>query len=183
MKIRHSLVGLIAVSCPLLAAGCSTSPSAHNAATTSNPATTGTADTAAPGTAGSSGDVVNVPVTDQTRAQLVDAGAALNDIPASQYTGLAPGLTYYAFDKATKVYWAGARLVPAASSDPSSPTQAQISSQDAGSYYLFNRAQSGEWTAYAAGNTGPNSSCPISVPAAVIQVWGWTSGGCRPSGV
>ena len=82
-------------------------------------------------------ETVNQPVTDQLRAQLVAAGAALNSIPVAEYTGLAPGLTYYAYDSATQTYWAAARLVPAPTSDPSNPSRAQVASQDEGSYYLF----------------------------------------------
>jgi hypothetical protein len=113
---------------------------------------------------------------------LVDAGAAVNNIPASEYTGLAPGLTYYAFDQVTDTYWAGARLVPAPSSDPSNPTQAQVASQDEGSYYVFRQPKGGSWTAYAAGNVGPGTPCPVTVPTDVLLVWGWPAGSCRPTG-
>jgi hypothetical protein len=178
MRARQALVGAIVVSGSLLVASCSSTPSSNNSTTTSSPVPTDAAPTS---TTSSSAEVANVPISDQIRAQLVATGAALNNIPASEYTGLAPGLTYYALDNTTRTYWAGARLVPAPSSNPSSPTQAQISSQDAGSYYLFNRPESGNWTAYPAGNTGPSSSCPISVPAAVLRVWGWPAGSCRPS--
>jgi hypothetical protein len=106
----------------------------------------------------------------------------LNDIPVSEFSGLAPGLTYYALDQSTGTYWAGARLVAAPSSDPSNPTRAQVSTQDEGSYYVFRRSGGGTWTAYAAGNTGPGSACPVTIPPAVLQVWGWPAGGCRPDG-
>jgi hypothetical protein len=107
------------------------------------------------------------------------AGAAVNNIPVSEYTGLAPGLTYYALDRATETYWAGARLVPAPSSDPSSATRAQVASQDDGSYYIFRQPLGGNWTAYATGASGPDTPCSITVPAAVVQVWGWPAGSCR----
>jgi hypothetical protein len=126
---------------------------------------------------------VNVPVTKAVRAQLVAAAAGLNSIPVAEFSGLAPGLTYYALDKETNIYWAGARLVPAPAPVPSSPTQAQISSQDAGAYYLFQQPSGGPWTAYPAGNTGPGTTCPVAVPPAVLKVWEWPTGSCRPSGV
>ena len=126
---------------------------------------------------------VNVPITDEVRSELVSAGSALNDIPTSEFSGLAPGLTYYGLDRSTGVHWAGARLVAAPSSDPSNPTQAQISNQDRGSYYVFRQSPGGGWTAYAAGNTGPGTPCPVTIPAVVLQVWGWPSGSCRPHGV
>jgi hypothetical protein len=111
----------------------------------------------------------------------VAAGAALNNIPVAEYTGLAPGLTYYAYDGATQTYWAAARLVPAPTSDPSNPSQAQVASQDEGSYYLFRQPRGGSWTAYAVGASGPGTSCPTTPPAGVAQVWGWPAGRCRPA--
>jgi hypothetical protein len=183
MKHPRLVVGTLVLGGSALVAACSTTPNAQPAPAPSNPAPTGaTPSSTTPSSTTPSAAAVNVAVSDQIRAQLVATGAALNGIPPSQYTGLAPGLTYYALDETTKTYWAGARLVPAPSSNLSSPTRAQISSQDAGAYYLFKRPQSGSWTAYPAGNTGPGSSCPISVPAAVVGIWGWPAGSCRPSG-
>jgi hypothetical protein len=112
---------------------------------------------------------------------LVAAAAGLNSIPVAEYTGLTPGLTYYALDTQTNTYWAGAKLQPAPTPNPS-PSQAQISSQDAGSYYVFRQLRGGQWIAYPAGNTGPGTICPIAVPPAVLAIWGWAAGSCRPSG-
>ncbi len=172
---RWALWVLVALGSMILA-GCSSS--------SSTPATTATTVTTAttPTTATSSKGAVNLPVTNQVRAELLAAGAASNDIPVSQYTGLAPGLTYLALDRATETYWAGARLVPAPSSDPSSPTRAQVASQDDGSYYIFRQPSGGGWTAYAAGASGPDTPCPVAVPPTVTAVWGWTTGSCRPAG-
>jgi hypothetical protein len=125
-----------------------------------------------------------VPITDQVRSELVAAAAALQNIPVAQFSGLAPGLTYYGLDKTTATYWAGARLVAAPTSDASQPpTQAQVSTQDEGSYYVFQKPSGGTWTAYAAGNTGPGTVCPVTLPPVVLQVWGWPAGSCRPNGV
>lgn len=181
MKTRLMIGSLVAVG-SLAVAGCSSSPAAQNATTTSTTAETGTtANTGTATTAATSTGVVNQPVTDQLRAQLVAAGAALNNIPVAEYTGLAPGLTYYAYDGATQTYWAAARLVPAPTSDSSNPSRAQVASQDEGSYYLFRQPRGGSWTAYADGNTGPDTPCPTTVPAGVTQVWGWPPGSCRPA--
>ena len=81
----------------------------------------------------------NVPVTDQVRTQLVAGGRRTAEHPGLEFSGLAPGLTYYGLDKSTGIHWAGARLVAAPSSDPSNPTQAQVSTQDEGSYYVFQK--------------------------------------------
>jgi cytoskeletal protein RodZ len=183
--VKKALIGAVVAATGLLIAGCSSSSSSGQPSTTSSTSASsttssnghrsGTTTTTATGT-------VDLPVTDQIRSQLVAAGAAVNDIPVAQYSGLAPGLTYYAFDRSTGTYWAGARLVPAPSSDPSNPTRAQVASQDAGSYYVFSQTTGGKWTAYAAGNVGPGTPCPVTVPPSVLAAWGWPAGGCRPPG-
>jgi hypothetical protein len=179
MVLRRYFAGGLALAGVLGVAGCTSSTGAPSGATTTSAAGGDTTVT----TGGQSArGAVNVPVSNGIRAQLVATGAALNNIPASEFTGLTPGLTYYAFDRDTNTYWAGARLDPAPSANPSSPTQAQISSQDAGSYYIFEQPRGGSWTAYAAGNIGPGTACPVVVPAAVLTVWGWAASGCRPSG-
>src|SRR5262249_19336557 len=53
---------------------------------------------------------VTLPVTDDVRAQLLQAGATLTAHPASEYTGLEPGKTYYAYDPNSDTYWAAAAL-------------------------------------------------------------------------
>ena len=122
-------------------------------------------------------------MSDQLRTQLVAAAAGLQDIPVVQFSGLAPGLTYYGLDKSTGIHWAAARLVAAPVPDNANPSQAQVSTQDAGSYYVFQQPSGSPWTAYAAGNTGPGTKCPVTIPPAVLQVWGWPAGSCRPNGV
>ena len=115
-------------------------------------------------------------VTDAIRSQLVAAGAQLNNLPASDYTGLRAGETYYAYDPVAKVYWAGAGLDPSTAS-----TQAQVSTQDDGAYLLFERPASGQWKAYDVGLAGTEgATCPVQVPAAILQLWQWAAGSCRP---
>jgi hypothetical protein len=155
------------------APGAGTTDHGSSATTAGSPSTTSAA----------SATAANVPVTDPVRSELVAAAAALQNIPVAQFSGLAPGLTYYGLDRTTGIYWAGARLVAAPSSDPSNPTQAQVSTQDEGSYYVFQRPSGGSWTAYAAGNTGPGTVCPVTIPPAILLAWGWPAGSCRPSGV
>lgn len=176
-----TVAGLAVASCssstsaqgPPATKGPPSSASTPAAPTTTRPATATTTTSAA----------LDLPVTDAIRTQLVSAGAALHDAPVSQYSGLAPGLTYYALDRRTNTYWAAARLVPAPSPDPNSPTQAQIASQDEGSYTVFSQPQGGNWTAYATGNTGPDTPCAVTIPPEVLAVWGWAPGSCRPAGV
>ena len=73
-------------------------------------------------------------MTDAIRSQLVAAGAALNSLSPSDYTGLRPGETYYAYDATTQTYWASGGLSRAPSSMP-----AQVAAQDDGAYLLFLR--------------------------------------------
>ncbi len=190
IRAARYLAATAMVAVPLVLAGCSSSSAPATTTTASvatAPAATGSTATGstAPGstaTGAASSAAANVAVTDAIRARLVAAGAAVNSIPVTEYTGLAPGLTYLALDRATKTYWAGARLVPAPSADPSSPTRAQVASQDDGSYYIFSQPEGASWTAHPAGASGPDTPCPVSVPAAVTAAWGWPSGSCRPAG-
>jgi hypothetical protein len=125
-------------------------------------------------------------VTDAIRSELVAARAAAIGIAPSSYVGLAPGDTYYAYDPSTGTYWAAARVqpqVPATQPAPGSDIyKAQVSSQDDGSYVLFTKTAGGAWTATNDGTAGPPPvPCPVAVPAAVAQVWGWPAGACRPA--
>ncbi len=62
------------------------------------------------------GTAENLLLTNTVRSALVVAGASHYGLPASDFVGLgaAPNNypAYYAFDKATSTYWAGASLVP-----------------------------------------------------------------------
>lgn len=175
--IRRHLWVVIAVLSSSLLAACSSSPGPVSTSTRAVSSTT----------AGSSGKtssaVENLTVSGAVRAQLLSVGAQFHGAPVSQYSGLAPGLTYYAFDRTTGIFWAGAKLVPKVPSNPNGPpTQAEVSSQDEGSYTVFMKSESGSWHPYDTGETGPDTQCPVTVPPAVLQVWGWSPGSCRPSG-
>jgi hypothetical protein len=108
-------------------------------------------------------------------AALLQAGAALNGLQASDYTGLAPGVTYYAYDGTTATYWAGAALVPSSSS-----MRAQVSVQDDGGYLLFSRPANGAWQVWDVGLAGTEGAvCPVAVPSAILALWHWAPGTCR----
>lgn len=122
-------------------------------------------------------EVKDLSVTSAVRAELLQAGAALDGLPTSAFEGLVPGKTYYAYDPASTTYWAGAALVPSSKS-----LQAQVSVQDDGSYLLFSRRAGEPWRAEDVGMTGiAGTKCPIRVPARVLAVWNWAPGTCRPS--
>jgi hypothetical protein len=120
---------------------------------------------------------VNLRVNDTIRAELVQVGAELHGVPASEYVGLVPGMTYYAYDPDTMTYWAGAHLMPSATSE-----RAQVSVQDAGSYTLFKKIKGGLWTAFNDGLGREGSGCPQELPASILTMWGWNPQYCRPLG-
>lgn len=120
----------------------------------------------------------NLVLTSDVRTQLVAAAAALNGLPASDYTGLVHGQSYYGFDPATSTYWAGGQLDPSPSSQ-----RAQVSVQDDGGYYVFRKPAGGAWAATAVGMAGIDGSvCPVQVPPALVALWGWPAGACHPTG-
>ena len=128
-------------------------------------------------TSTSTSSAQNLVVTDTVRSQLLQAGAKLNNLPASAYTGLRPGRTYYAYDPATATYWAGAQLVPSSSS-----LAAQVSVQDDGAYDIFTSTTGGAWTASLDGLGGIGGTSCTPIPASVLAVWHWSPGTCRPPG-
>jgi hypothetical protein len=120
---------------------------------------------------------VNLGVNDAIRAELVQVGAELHGVPTSEYVGLVPGITYYTYDPDTMTYWAGAHLMPSATSE-----RAQVSVQDAGSYTLFKKIKGGLWTAFNDGLGRAGGGCPQALPASILTMWGWDPQYCRPLG-
>jgi predicted lipoprotein with Yx(FWY)xxD motif len=118
----------------------------------------------------------NLVVTPAIRRSLFVALAAFHQLPTKDYVKLAPGMTYYAFDVTSKTYYAASGVVPSPNS-----LQAQVEAQDDGGYQLLTRAQDAKkWTIYDDGLGGAEGAkCPITIPSAVLAVWGWTQK-CAP---
>jgi len=122
---------------------------------------------------------VNLPVTDDVRAELVQAGAVLTGRPASEFTGLEPGKTYYAYEPnaANPDYWAAAALA-----GPKSYL-AEIKLQDQNSYMIFRKSadSAATWVPIAAGafSSIRVGDVPCPLPASIRDLWGWT-GKCYP---
>lgn len=114
----------------------------------------------------------NLTVTSEVRGQLLQAATKDIGFPESDYL-LTPGATFYALDTQTNSYWASSSL----SLTSAAPAAAGVPLQDAGSNLLFTRATGGPWTVQDDGAAG--ESCP-SIPSAVLAVWGWGPGTCRP---
>jgi hypothetical protein len=128
-------------------------------------------------TTASSPTAQNLVATTAVKRALLAAGAAMHHLPASDYTGLQKGLTYYAFTPSTNTYWAGAALIASTSSQA-----AQVGDQDDGAYLDFKRAGGGAWRAYPGGLPGTGSfKCMVAIPQSVVTLWGWAAGACHPS--
>jgi|HubBroStandDraft_1064217.scaffolds.fasta_scaffold15902_7 hypothetical protein len=178
--VRKKLLAVASVAClSAILAGCSSGsnqPKSSTPVAGSTSVTSASASTAPPPSTTTSPATRNLVVTDAVRAALLQAGAALKGLPVSDFTGLVPGMTYYAYDAATATYWAGASLLPSSSS-----LQAQVSSQDDGAYLLFSMPAGGVWTAVNDGlGARPGSGCPAPVPAAILALWQWPAGTCNP---
>ena len=123
------------------------------------------------------GTARNLVVTPSVRKSLLDAAAAYHQLPPTDYVGLNPGATYYAFDPTTNNYYAAAGLQPSPHSLP-----AQVGTQDDGAYNLFTRAANTQsWTVFNDGLGGvQGTKCPLVIPSAVVKIWNWKAGTCYP---
>jgi hypothetical protein len=119
---------------------------------------------------------VNRPLTDNVRAELVQAGAVLTGRPAAEFSGLRQGKTYIAEDPTTGVQWAAAAL-------RTTPQYywAGVMLQDANSYMAVTKAglPGATWIPTAVG-FGPipasQEACPV--PEDVRDLWDWQAGKC-----
>jgi hypothetical protein len=121
---------------------------------------------------------VNLPVTDQVAAELVEAGAVLTGRPAFEFTGLVDGRTYYAEYPDSGTRYAAAKLA-----GKPEFLEASIMLQDQNSYMMFTKSgkPGATWVPTAAG-FGPipagQAACPI--PQSVRDLWQWPAGKCYP---
>lgn len=122
--------------------------------------------------------VQNLVASPTVKAALLDAAASNDGLSPKDFTSLAPGATYYAYDPADHLDWAGAALVPSPHSQA-----AQVAVQDDGGYYLFTKAaSSSHWAVFDDGLGGAqDAQCAIVTPTAVRKAWGWSTS--TPCGV
>ena len=118
---------------------------------------------------------MNLTVTDDVRDQLVKAGAVVTGRPASEYSGLRPGKTYYAYQPGSveATYWAAAAL------DGPKTELAGIRLQDQNSYIMFHRDgdPAATWVPIAAGfGAIPAGEEPCPIPQSVRDLWQWPAG-------
>lgn len=177
LMTQARLPAVTAVLAVLISLAACSSPASQptTASTTPQASATSAAPSARPSRTGAE----NLVLTPAIRAQLVAAAARLNHLPASAYLGLVHRESYYGFDPVTDAYWAGGALDPSPSSQ-----QAQVSVQDDGGYYIFEEPAGGSWTATAVGMTGiGGATCPVRVPPALVTLWHWPTGTCRPAAI
>ena len=173
------LVGLLAAAGLLSACSNTSSSSGTTSVPPTSPMTTTSSTAPVPSTSSTTSptQVQNVTVTQAVRQELIAAGATYNHVTPADYTGLAQGRTFLAYDPSTQTSWAGAQLVPSPSS-----TQAQVAAQDDGSYLLFSKSAGGTWKVIALtgmSDIGGSPHCPSGgPPPGVVAVWGWTPGSC-----
>jgi hypothetical protein len=154
--VRSAPVAVITVAALGLTA-CSAGPTGHAAPTsttvTSGASTTSTAPIASQPTATTTvPGVSNVVVTGQIRAQLIAAGAALNHLSPSDFTGLVPAKTQVSTQDD------GAYLL--------------FERQAGGSWKTY---------AVGLAGTPQASACPVTVPSAILGLWNWPPASCRPT--
>ena len=125
-------------------------------------------------TVGVTKDLVATPAVRRT---LFVALAKYHQLPTMDYVGLAPKMTYYAFDGADSTFYAAAGLVPSPHS-----LKAQVGTQDDGGYNLLTRkSASTTWKVYDDGlGAAQDSICPIKIPPSVLAAWGWKPRSCFP---
>lgn len=169
---------VLTVACCASAACGSSSGSGGSSAGSAPPVSSEPAPPTSPATSPSTGtpQVQNLVAGPAVKSALLAAGARMHHLPATDYTGLVKGMTYYAYDPATGTHWAGAGLIPRAGA-----TQAEVGNQDDGAYLVFKQPTGGAWHAYPAGIPGSTEfTCMVTPPSAVDALWAWPAGTCHP---
>ena len=157
--------------------GCSSSGASRTPANSSAITPSGqTTDAPSPIASSTSSDryvAVSLPVTPALRTALRGAYvAARPGVRLSEVAGPRHGTLYYAFDPATRTYWAIAWF------DPSSHAREQAAAkfQFGLGGGVFKRTASGQW--HATVHLRANLPCPDEVPAAVLRAWHIQAGSC-----
>ena len=121
---------------------------------------------------------VNLVVTDDVAAQLVQAGSVMTGRPAAEFTGLRPGKTYFAYQPSSvnATYWAAAL-------DGPTTQLAGFRLQDQDSYMMFHKDgdPAATWVPIAAGfGPIPAGVQPCPIPESIRDLWQWPAGKCCP---
>ena len=131
--------------------------------------------TVAPSRISSTSDdvAVSLPATPALRKALRGAYvAARQGVRVKEVEGPRHGTLYYAFDPATKTYWAIAWFDPSSNAREKTAAGFQFGMGAA----VFKRKASGAW--HATVHVRANLPCPGDVPAAVLRAWRIDAGSC-----
>jgi hypothetical protein len=114
------------------------------------------------------GSAVEIAVTPRIRAALVTSGAAMQELPRKDYSGVSVDLL--AKDTSTGDRWAVGKL-----SVTNTSVRAAVAQQDNGGYQAWVDRPGSGWQASDVGGFGPPSSgqhpCPVPIPTAVRTLW------------
>lgn len=133
---------------------------------------------ALPATAHADDAPVNLPLTDDVRAQLVEAGAVLTGRPVSEFTGLRLANAFLAEYPGSHNQYAAAALEAAPGA-----FEAGVNLQDQNSYMVFIKdgAPGARWIPKAIGfGPIPAGQAPCPLPQKVRDLWNWPAGECYP---
>jgi hypothetical protein len=166
----------------LTAAACSSSPTrpSSSGTTTSSTTAASTSSTtsttiAASTTTTTSSAVQNLPVTSSVRATLTSVFVSYKQIQASDVSGTVPNSVYYAYDPASKTYWAMASFMPSSTASQ----QILVGFQDGGNTGLYKMATGGSWAVSQSG-VPPYCAEQRYFPQPVLAAWGM---GTVPAGL
>jgi len=98
--------------------------------------------------------------------------AARPGVRLGEVDGPRHGTLYYAFDPATRTYWAIAWFDPSSRAQPQTAAKFQFGMGGA----VFKRTASGAWRATV--HLRANLPCPDEVPAPVLRAWRIKAGSC-----
>jgi hypothetical protein len=112
--------------------------------------------------------VRNLTVGTDVRSELTAAYVALRGIKPSDVAGDAPsaGSVYYAYDPASRTYWAQAHFEPSTTASQ----EVQVNFQDGGSYGLFKKVGTGSWQVVIGGEPGVCAELRF-FPKKVLTAW------------
>jgi hypothetical protein len=170
---RRVMLVLLALIGTASAAACSAHP-AGNVAGQTGPATTTPAATAravspaapTPSTSPAAVGVQNLIVTPSVLSQLQAAYVAYMQFPSSDIAGTAPNSVYYAYDPATRTYWALATFVESATAS----FNTTVDMQDGSNTGMFSETSGGAWQVVREG-VPPGCGLLQFFPTAVIAAW------------
>ncbi|GAB3865240.1 hypothetical protein GCM10028801_35410 [Nocardioides maradonensis] len=154
-----------ALALPLLVSGCGGTTSADPAPTVTP--TVGTSP---------AGPAHNLPLTAAVIHQLLAVATRTHQQKPRSFSGFEHGSTFYAYDPATKTWWAAGALVAA---DPNGG--AAVSLNDEGAYDVLHRTAGGAWVDRLSGEAGydpPLAQCKQWPPLRVLRLWHWSQKVC-----